>query len=37
MPNEAGAASKAIAEQQAKPLVPPQNDAPSPTRVIASR
>ena len=37
MPGEAGAASKAIAEQQAKPLVPPQNDAPSPTRVIASR
>ena len=37
MPGEAGAASKAIAEQQAKPVVPPQNDAPSPTRVIASR
>ena len=37
MPGEAGAASKAIAEQQAKPVAPPQNDAPSPTRVIASR
>ena len=37
MPGEAGAASKAIAEQQARPVVPPQNDAPSPTRVIASR
>jgi len=37
MPNETGSAAKAIAEQQAKPIVPPQNDAPSPTRVIASR
>ena len=37
MPGEAGAASKAIAEQQVKPSLPPQNDAPAPTRVIASR
>jgi len=37
MPNETGSASKAIAEQQAKPGVPPQNGAPSQTRVIASR
>ena len=37
MPNEANAASKAIAEQQAKPLIAPHNDAPAATRVIASR
>lgn len=37
MPNETSAASRAIAEQQAKPVVPPQNGASSETRVIASR
>ena len=37
MPNETGAAAKAIAEQQAKPITAPQNGAPSETRVIASR
>lgn len=37
MPNEANAASKAIAEQQVKPLIAPHNDAPAATRVIASR
>ncbi|MEO6580293.1 MAG: cell wall hydrolase [Sphingomicrobium sp.] len=37
MPNETGAASKAIAQQQAKPLPAPQNEAASQTRVIASR
>ncbi len=37
MPNETSAASRAIAEQQAKPIAPPQNGAPSETRVIASR
>jgi len=37
MPNETSAASRAIAEQQAKPVMPPQNGAPSETRVIASR
>ena len=37
MPNETSSASKAIAEQQSKPGVPPQNGAPSQTRVIASR
>ncbi len=37
LPSEANAASKAIAEQQAKPGIAPQNDAPAATRVIASR
>lgn len=37
MPSEANAASKAIAEQQVKPLIAPHNDAPAATRVIASR
>ena len=37
MPNETGAASRAIAEQQARPVAPPQNGASSETRVIASR
>ena len=37
MPNETSSASKAIADQQAKAVVPPQNGAPSQTRVIASR
>jgi spore germination cell wall hydrolase CwlJ-like protein len=37
MPNETGAAAKAIAEQQARPVVAPQNGAPAETRVIASR
>jgi len=37
MPNETSAASKAIAEQQTRPVVPPQNGAPLETRVIASR
>lgn len=37
MPNETSEASKAIAEQQTRPVVPPQNGAPSETRVIASR
>lgn len=37
MPSDASAASKAIAEQQAKPVLAPQNDATAPTRVIASR
>ncbi|WP_309603292.1 cell wall hydrolase [Sphingomonas sp.] len=37
LPGEAGAASKAIAEQQARPVIAPQNGAPAATRVIASR
>ena len=37
MPGEAGAASKAIAEQQSKATLLPQNDAPVASRVIASR
>ena len=37
MPNETGAAAKAIAEKQAVPAQPPHNGAPSESRVIASR
>jgi spore germination cell wall hydrolase CwlJ-like protein len=37
MPSEAGSASKAIAEQQAKPPAPTHNDASPAIRVIASR
>lgn len=37
LPNETGTAAKAIAQQQAKPAVPPQNGAVPETRVIASR
>ena len=37
MPNETSAASRAIAELQAKPVVSPQIGAPAETRVIASR
>ncbi|MEO7814379.1 MAG: cell wall hydrolase [Sphingomicrobium sp.] len=37
MPGETGAASKAVAEQQAKTVIAPHNDAPAATRVIASR
>ena len=37
MPNETGAAAKAIADQQARPVVSPQNGASPETRVIASR
>jgi spore germination cell wall hydrolase CwlJ-like protein len=37
MPNETTAASRAIADQQSKPPVAPQNGAPSETRVLASR
>ncbi len=37
MPDETGNAAKAIAQQQAKPVVSPQNGAAPETRVIASR
>jgi spore germination cell wall hydrolase CwlJ-like protein len=37
MPSDTSTASKAVAEQQSKPMVEPQNDAPAATRVIASR
>ena len=37
MPGDASAASKAVAEQQNKPIIPTHNDAPAATRVIASR
>ena len=38
MPGETSAAAKAIAEQQARPpILAPQNGAPAPIRVIASR
>ncbi len=37
LPNEAGSAARSIAQRQAPPTSPAQNEADAPTRVIASR